>query len=418
MYCSNLTLVNYRNYHRLDLALPRSISIFYGRNAQGKSNLLEALLFLATTRAYRASSDRELITWDAPQPRFARVEGTVPRRRGTVRIEIVVVEQSAPGAPAAPPGAERPVQKRLKVNGVPRRAIDVVGQVNVVLFSPEDLELIAGAPSGRRRYLDVMLCQVDPHYCRVLQQYNHVVVQRNALLRQLGGRLSGVRAHRPAPAAGGSLAISTQLQYWDQQLVTFGAQVLQARVRAVEELSGAAAEEHARLLDEHAAGASQPQPLRLTYRPSLEAPIDLCGPLDEIERAYAEHLERIRGRELQQGATLVGPHRDDVYISLDSIDMHRYGSRGQHRMITLAIKLAELRLMHRRTGEQPILLLDDVASELDPQRRAYLLRAIEGHEQVLLTTSDLELLDPDFVRRYPRFEVCAGSVTSPPDPLS
>ncbi len=417
MYCSNLTLVNYRNYRRLDLALPHSVSIFYGHNAQGKSNLLEALLFLATTRAYRASSDRELISWDTPQPRFARVEGVVQRRRGTVRIEIVVVEQSPPGALAAPPGAERPVQKRLKVNGVPRRAIDVVGQVNVVLFSPEDLELIAGAPSGRRRYLDVMLCQVDPHYCRVLQQYNHVVVQRNALLRQLGGRLSAGRAQR-STAAGGSLAISAQLQYWDQQLVTFGAQVLQARVRAVEELSLAAAEEHARLLDEDAAGAAHPRPLQLTYRPSLEVPVDLRGPLDEIEHAYAEHLERIRGRELQQGVTLVGPHRDDVSISLGGIDMHIYGSRGQHRTITLAIKLAELRLMHRRTGEQPILLLDDVASELDPQRRAYLLRAIEGHEQVLLTTSDLALLEPDFVRRYPCFEVCAGNVTSLPGLLS
>jgi DNA replication and repair protein RecF len=143
--------------------------------------------------------------------------------------------------------------------------------------------------------------------------------------------------------------------------------------------------------------------------------VDLHGSLDEIERAYAEHLAHVREQELQQGVTLVGPHRDDPYISLGGIDMHTYGSRGQHRTITLAIKLAELRLMQRRTGEQPILLLDDVASELDPQRRAYLLRAIEGHEQVLLTTSDLELLDPDFVQRYPRFEVCAGRVTAPAD---
>jgi DNA replication and repair protein RecF len=139
----------------------------------------------------------------------------VQRWHGAVRIEIVVVEQSLPGGPAVLPDAEQPVQQRLKVNGVPRRAIDVVGQVNVVLFSPEDLELIAGAPAGRR-YLDVMLCQVDPHYCRVLQQYNHVVLQCNALLRQLGGRLSTGRAHRPAPAAGASLAITAQLQYWDQ----------------------------------------------------------------------------------------------------------------------------------------------------------------------------------------------------------
>jgi DNA replication and repair protein RecF len=416
MYCSKLTLINYRNYHRLELELPRSVSIFHGRNAQGKSNLLEAILLLATTRGYRATTDRELIHWDTPPPRFARVEGTVQRRRGTVHVEIVILEQSDLG-PAAASG-DRPVQKRLKVNGIPRRAIDVVGQVNVVLFSPEDLELVAGAPAVRRRYLDIMLCQIDPHYCRALQQYNHVVMQRNALLRQLGGRASAGSGRRMAAAAGAPSAGMTQLQYWDQQLVTYGTQVLQARVQALVELSAEAAEAHARLLEPDPAGGEPRHPLRLTYRPSLEAPVELCGPAEEVRRAYAEHLERIKVRELQQGVTLVGPHRDDVSISLGGIDMHTYGSRGQHRMITLAIKLAELRLMERRTGEQPILLLDDVASELDPQRRAFLLRAIEQHEQVLLTTSDLGLLDPAFVQRHPRFEVCAGNVTPAPDPLS
>jgi DNA replication and repair protein RecF len=282
--------------------------------------------------------------------------------------------------------------------------------VNVVLFSPEDLELIAGSPATRRRYLDIMLCQVDRHYYRSLQQYNRVVVQRNALLRQLGGRLhagAGVRREGRAPTSA-----TAQLEYWNQQLAAQGAHVLAARFRAMEELRTAAATEHALLLGQDAEAVTQSpqQALHLCYRPTLEGDVDLGGPVAEIQRAYAEHLARIQGRELQQGVTLVGPHRDDFSVSLGGVDMHTFGSRGQHRTAALAVKLAELRLMQHRTGEQPILLLDEVASELDSPRRAYLLRSIAQHEQVLLTTSDLELLDPAFVRQHPCFEVCAGTI--------
>ncbi|HEX9017089.1 MAG TPA: DNA replication/repair protein RecF, partial [Chloroflexota bacterium] len=385
MFLSHLSLANFRNYRQLDLRLPAPVVLFQGDNGQGKTNLLEAVYFLATTRSLRAGSDRELIDFTAPgEPvPFARVEGRVRKSRGELHVEIVIradrPERHFPEADGAP---HVELSKRIKVNGVPRRALDLIGQVNVVTFTPQDLDLVAGSPSIRRRYLDSVGCQVDHRYCRTLAQYNRVLAQRNHLLKQ-------IRDSRQPPET---------LEYWSEELVKSGAYILYRREATVEALNGRVDGYFHRLT------ASGKQ-LRISYHSSVKDALSATGggedrekgedrsvkgegvasepgtgdtprssvpsPQSSVDAAvegYAElfrqALSRYRRRELLQGASLLGPHRDDLSFLAAGIDMNTYGSRGEQRAVALALKLSEVEFMHDVTGEQPLLLLDDVMSEL------------------------------------------------------
>jgi DNA replication and repair protein RecF len=405
MRLTHLSLTNFRNFARLEMAFGPGATLLVGDNAQGKSNLLEAVAYLATARSFRAGAERELIHWLAfqeAQP-FARVVGQVERRSGSLKAEIVLVAASTPGAtpgPAAgqdgggnsaapsPPngpslvGDPQPgLTKRLRLNGAPKRAVDFVGQVNVVGFSPEDLELIAGPPSLRRRYLDVLLAQVDHLYYRALSRYNKVLVQRNHLLRLI--------AARPDDPA--------QLQFWNEELVTNGAYMTSARQAAVQSLTGRAAELHLEL-------TGGMERLQVLYRPSVPP-----GEGEVAERFHHE-LKRCHHRELHQGVSLVGPHRDDLAFLADGVDMHTYGSRGQQRTVALSLKLAEVSTVRIMSGEEPILLLDDILSELDPDRRAWLLAAIPPGQQVILTATETEHFTPDFLMQATVCQVRAGAI--------
>ena len=357
MRLTHLSLTYFRNYARLELDFAPGATLLVGDNAQGKSNLLEAVGCLATAKSFRASAERELIHWLAfkePQP-YARVVGTVERRGGPMKAEIVLVAE--PGCPAPPGsgcpdagcapgvdgdgngngdaagagslvgGAQPGLAKRLKINGAAKRAADFVGQVNVVSFAPQDLELISGAPGLRRRYLDVLLAQVDHGYYRALSRYNKVVMQRNSLLKV-------VSAHHEDPA---------QLAFWDDELVLNGAYMTDARRRAVDALDQRAAPIHRDLTG----GVER---LQVVYRPSVPD-----GEGETAER-FRQELRRLHRKELHQGVSLVGPHRDDLGFLADGADMHTYGSRGQQRTVALSLKLAEVGTVLAFAGEQPILL--------------------------------------------------------------
>jgi DNA replication and repair protein RecF len=389
-----LTLAHYRNYVRLDVRFAGGVIVLQGANAQGKTNLLEAIYLLATTKSSRTRSDADLITWGqtdpfAPTP-FARITAHVARARGPVDLEIVVVQDGndgtrpATGAPGTPGATGQTARKRFKVNGVPRRAGEMLGQVNAVLFAPTDVDIVAGSPTLRRRYLDVILCQVHPSYYRALQAYNKVLLQRNSLLRQ-------IREHRQ-PAA--------TLHFWNEQMVEHGTVVVTQRAEAVAHLAESAAEMHGRV-------SGGRERLQMTYVSSL--PLE-GGAAAGVRGAFEAELAAQHARELAAGVSLVGPHRDDLGFAVGGVDVTLFGSRGQQRSVALAIKLAELAYIRREAGEWPILLLDDATSELDAVRRAAVLELAREHPQVFLTTTELGRLGTVFNEAPQVWHIEAGTL--------
>lgn len=411
MYIQHLSLTNFRNYARLELDLPRRPILLQGANAQGKTSLLEAVYYLATGRSPHTHLDRQLINrlTEGDPLAFARLsaEASATTREAGKPFKIDITlrpVQSNGWHPMKITGApgER-LSKTVRINNAPRRALDLLGHINVVLFLPHDVELVDGPPAGRRRYLDVALCQTDAEYTRTLSAYDKVLTQRNALLKSLQDR-------RGDPGE--------ELAFWDEELSNAGARIMLARARTLKELQGFAQPIHRELTggEEH---------LQLVYHPSLETsdvpekqlnlgfalPADLTRlNLDGLRAEFAEQLRRLRREEIARGVTLVGPHRDEVRFLATGADLGVYGSRGQQRTAVLALKLAEVRWMHAHTGEMPILLLDEVLAELDVNRRARLLETVGAAEQALLTSTDPALFSPEFLARAKRLKVTAGRI--------
>jgi DNA replication and repair protein RecF len=311
------------------------------------------------------------------------------------RIEIrLIVDPTQTG--------EGRLRKEVLVNGVKRRVGDLAGQVNVVLFLPQDLTLVEGSPSDRRRYIDIALGQVDPAYGQALSEYSKVLTQRNALLKQLQER-------------GG---LDAQLEFWDERLCEHGAVIINARAAALDGLETLASAIH-RDLTRGADG------LRLAYHPAfdplaapdgqlglaLDVPVHRLGlPTAEVQAGLRERLHATRGEEIARGMTLCGPHRDEFRFLANGMDLGTYGSRGQARSAVLAIKLAEVEWMRTQTGEWPLLLLDEVLAELDLNRRRELLARLGGAEQCVMTTTDLSLFPPDFVQAATIWDVDGGRI--------
>ena len=388
MHISHLSLENFRNFARLDLELAPGRTVLYGGNAQGKTNLLEALSMFATARSVRASHERELIRWEAAPEEipFARVKGSIERSQGSLQVEIVV--QLARSLPSDGPasGDETPqLQKRVRVNGIPRRASDLIGEVNAVLFAPQDIELVHGPPPVRRRYLDITLSQADRVLLRELQRYTRVLSQRNHLLRAIREGRAG----------------QEELSFWDGELVEAGSYIALRRTEAVQELGQLGQAIHMDL-------TGGQEELELAYLPSVPAaPGDS---VDKVAEAFREALAKLRKREVLLGISLAGPHRDDFQFRANGADLAVFGSRGQQRTAALSLKLAEARFLSRHAGEQPLLLLDDVLSELDGFRRGYLLSSIEEYGQAILTTTDPERIDERFLAGADLLQVAQGRV--------
>jgi DNA replication and repair protein RecF len=383
MWIRRLSLTNFRNYRRQELELPRGAVLLLGDNAQGKSNQLEAVFLLATTRSARAQTEGELISWDAlgePQP-VARVAAEIERRDGDVELEVMIA-----GRPSEERPGRVPSSKRRRVNGVPKRQSDMAGQFIAVLFTTADLDLVAGAPAERRRYLDVMLSQLDPAYLSASQAYGKIVTQRNALLRRIQD----------------GAAKQDELPFWDERLAREGALIVAGRAAAVEALARQAGDEHRRL----SGGVEE---LSIAYRPRLDG-WDGALDRDAIARALAGALEAGRRREIGAGLTLAGPHRDDLSVEIDGAPAASFGSRGQQRTAALALRLAEARFMAERRGDLPVVLLDDVLSELDEARRRAVLESLGEWDQLLITSADADRFGEGMPRSAAVFRVTAGTV--------
>ncbi|MCS7001398.1 MAG: DNA replication/repair protein RecF [Dehalococcoidia bacterium] len=384
MQIEHLSLTNYRNYARLELDLAPGLTILRGDNAQGKTNLLESIHVLATSRSPRAGSDRELINWVALQDAvpYARIVARVRRRDTRLQTELTIAMRDGDSG----------LTKRYRVNGAPKRVVDIIGLIPVVLFSPLDIELVAGAPSQRRRYLDIMNSQIDREYLRSLQLYTRALAQRNALLRQ-------IRDH---------LARPEQLAFWDDALTEHGTSIVAKRFRAVEQINALAHELHPAL-------TGNQEYLTVRYeanalQQSAMAPATAPPTTAAIAEAFAAALREARPREITQGVSLVGPHRDDLTFQTDGASTTVYGSRGQQRTAALALKLAEAAFIQQEIGAPPILLLDDVTSELDSRRRRQVFQSIRAHQQVLITATDFEDFEPSVIASATVLQVKAGKI--------
>lgn len=391
-----LSLRNFRNFRELETAFPPGPTLLIGANAQGKTSLLESIHYLTAASSRQARSDRELIHFGArgDRPAVARVAGVVSKAGSQARIEIrLVLEQAAPGA-------EPRLRKQVLIDGLNRRVAGLRGVFQAVLFLPQDLRAIEGPPAERRRLLDTTLAQGDATYAQALSEHAKVLAQRNALLKSLqAGRGEG-----------------RQLAFWDQRLALLAARLMLARAAGVAELQAFAGPLHAELTRGREA-------LKLQYQPvfdpfpegrnqlgSLEQPKDPWEALTTQslgDRLLAE-LQRARQGEIARGMTLIGPHRDDLCFWLNQVDLRTFGSRGQNRTAMLALKLAEVDWPRRRTDEEPLLLLDEVLAELDPERREALLRRARAAEQSVLGAADLAMFDQDFQAQATIWQVVNG----------
>jgi DNA replication and repair protein RecF len=388
MYCTYLQLKDFRNYRQLDLSLGRGMSVFQGENAAGKTTLLEALYMLATTKSGRAGGDQELVSFEAsPEfgvPAFSRLSAKIQRAEDELEAEIVLTRDTTPGDNSEVLPAAR---KRVKINGAPKRAVDLVGQINVVLFSPEDLDLVIGSPSLRRRYFDITLSQVDHRYFRTLQEYSKIVAQRNGYLRNYRERQRALKGRTGYISAGSR--DNLELSIWDEELIKTGAYITKRRKECLDGLNRRASAFHANLLgmlsDEAAPN------FELVYQPSFPLPAEEADER-KIADLFAAHLAKVREQEFARAVSLVGPHRDDFIFQLEGKNLSIYGSRGQQRTSVLSLKLAEAAWMEQQRGDRPILLLDDILSELDAGRRQYVLDTVQATaQQVLITTTDFAL---------------------------
>jgi DNA replication and repair protein RecF len=368
-----IVIRDFRGYAALDVDFGPGPHLVWGPNAAGKTSLLEAIVLLAWGRSHRTTTDAELVRWGAD---VARVEG----RAGDELVEVALVR----GTVGRDARADRPTggsaRKRIRVNGVGRRASGLAGILRTVLFAPEEMLLVIGAPGLRRAAVDQIGAQRFPLYQQQLATYGRALQQRNSLLR-------AIREEQ---------ADRAELRYWDEPLLDAGGALVADRLRLLDELAGPLARAHAEIAPDEAARS------RLIVRYATNAPA-LAG--ESPRAALARRLAETADKEVWNGATLVGPHRDDLVFELDGRDLAAFASRGQQRTAILAFKLAELDLLTALDGRPPLLLLDDVFSELDPARRSHLVQRVAALPQAFVTTTTLDDLDPALLAIATTWEV-------------
>lgn len=401
MYLNHLSLTNFRSLTRLDAELPRRALVLVGQNAQGKTSVLEAVYFLSAFTSFQTNIDRQMVNFhEAKNPlAVTRLVADYQSGRMKHRLEARLILE--------PTGANgQRLRKEILLDGVKRQMNDVIGHFKAVIFAPQMSQIIEGGPDERRRYLNLALSQAIPAYARTLSDYTQALTQRNALLKALN-EMGGNR---------------DELQVWDEALVRSGAQLIQWRIQAVQEIERLASRVHHEL-------TRGTEILRLAYEPAfdplpkpsgqfglkLDTAIDRSSiELKDIQSGFLERLKQIRGEEIARGMTTIGPHRDDLRFVINKADVSDYGSRGQIRTTLLAIKLAEVEWMKERSGEYPVILLDEVMAELDSSRRADLLRYAVQDKQVLFTTTDLALFSPEFKTTADIWDVRGGAASPRP----
>lgn len=358
MIIRSVDLQNFRNYEFLHMEFDESTNILYGDNAQGKTNILESIYLSVTTKSHRGSKDSEMISFDKEE---AHLKTIVTKKNIDYRIDMHLKKNKSKG---------------IAINGVPiRKSAELYGIINTVLFSPEDLGIIKNGPSGRRRFMDMELCQLDKIYVNSLINYNKSVDQRNRLLKD----------------AYYDKSLENTIDVWDMQIVRFGNEVIKIRRKFIDNLNTIIKDIHLKL-------TGNKENLTISYEPSVN------------EDEFQIRLEKSRERDLKMKMTGVGPHRDDIFFAIDGVDIRKYGSQGQQRTAALSLKLAEIEFVKSATGDTPILLLDDVLSELDSSRQNYLLNSIDNIQTVITCTGLDEFINNRFdVNRI--FKVVNGTVT-------
>lgn len=339
MIIESVDLQNYRNYEFLNMTFDNKINIIYGDNAQGKTNILESLYVCATSKSHRGSKDKDIIRFGNDE---AHIKVMVKKHGMNYRLDMHLKKNKTKG---------------IAVNGIPiRRAVELFGIINIIIFSPEDMNIIKNGPSERRRFMDMELSQLDKIYLSNLVNYNKVVVQRNKLLKQL--------------QFSGDSGLVDMLDVWDMQLVRYGSEIIKRRMDFIDNINSIIRPVHSKL-------SGNKEILNLRYIP--------CTTTDN----FKDEVIRSRERDIKFKMTNVGPHKDDVAIFINDKDVRKYGSQGQQRTCALSLKLAEIELVKKVINDTPVLLLDDVLSELDANRQNFLLDSI-GDIQTIITCTGLD----------------------------
>ena len=358
MYLNTLKLTNFRNYQNLKLDFPEKLTILIGPNASGKTNLLEAIQMLSFSKSFRTRSDLEVIKWGMD---FCKVDGEIKTNEETQKLELLIDTSSGK------------FKKGVKINSLSKRALDLIGKLPSVLFCPEDLNLITASPYKRRKYLDMVLCQTSKRYWAALSELRKVLLARNQILKDMA-------EHK---------AEKKELDFWDSKLIETGKLIMSLRKSMIDFYN-------TKLVSIYNQITGQDKYLKMAYKPSFTLPKEFS--LETIASKFKEELEKVRWKEIVKQRTLVGPHRDDFYFLLDKKSLATFGSRGEFRSVIIALKMTEVSFLEEKLGQRPILLLDDVFSELDQERRNSLANMV-GQQQTIVTTTDILHIDRSFAEK-------------------
>lgn len=366
MYIEDLHLKNYRNYQELQVQFENKVNVILGENAQGKTNVMESIYVLAMAKSHRTSNDKDLVRWDEE---YAKIEGRVKKQHGPLPMQLVISKKG----------------KKAKCNHIEQQKLSqYVGNMNVVMFAPEDLHLVKGSPQVRRRFIDMEIGQVSPIYLHDIGQYQKILQQRNHYLKLLQTKKQ---------------KDETMLDILTEQFISMAVKIIYRRFEFLRLLESWA-------LPIHQGISRGLETLKIQYKPSVDVSEDqdLSKMIEVFHEKYLKH----KTREIERGTTLFGPHRDDLLFFVNGRDVQTFGSQGQQRTTALSLKLAEIELIHSEIGEYPILLLDDVLSELDDYRQSHLLNTIQGKVQTFVTTTSVEGIDHQTLKEASTFQVNSG----------
>ncbi|MDT9026550.1 DNA replication/repair protein RecF [Rossellomorea yichunensis] len=368
MYIEQLELRNYRNYESIDVSFENKVNVILGENAQGKTNIMESIYVLAMAKSHRTSNDKDLIRWDEE---YAKIKGRIQKYNGALPLELILSKKG----------------KKAKSNHLEQSKLSqYVGNMNVVMFAPEDLHLVKGSPQVRRRFIDMEIGQVSPVYLHDISLYQKILQQRNHYLKQLQTRKQKDQ---------------TMLDVLTEQFIEMAVKITKKRFEFVQLLESWAKPIHSGI-------SRNLENLEIVYKPSLD--VSDNQEWSKMVDIYEQKFDGIREREIDRGVTLIGPHRDDLQFIVNGRDVQTFGSQGQQRTTALSVKLAEIELIHSEIKEYPILLLDDVLSELDDYRQSHLLNTIQGKVQTFVTTTNVDGIDHQTLNEATTFEVEAGSM--------
>ena len=368
MFIKQLHLKNFRNYEQLEVQFENKVNVILGENAQGKTNVMESIYVLALAKSHRTTNDKDLIRWDTE---YAKIGGRIQKNHGSLPMELIVSKKG----------------KKAKYNHIEQKKLSqYVGNMNVVMFAPEDLNLVKGSPQIRRRFIDMEIGQISPVYLHEVGQLNKILKQRNHYLKQMQIKKQ---------------TDETMLDILTEQFIQSATKIVRKRFEFLHLLQNRATPIHEGI-------SRELEKLEIRYKPSVEVSEE--QDLSKMINIYENKYNQVKQREIDRGVTLFGPQRDDLLFFVNDRDVQTFGSQGQQRTTALSIKLAEIELIHDEIGEYPILLLDDVLSELDHFRQSHLLNTIQGKVQTFVTTTSVEGIDHQTLKEASTFFVKDGTL--------